>query len=373
MTFRKMNTRESAELGVVDVERLVEYQPAILETEDYPIQLGEVALSEDLLEDFKGEVKVIRATRTFPKAKAELERRGLKPLKELFNYCYHTQGLTVRSIAGMLHKSSEATGRAMKGETVPLRPRAKPLDFWELGEKEKRLPPTFMAEIGTYARRNIWAPSLDDIYLLGLIFSDGGAYLDVKPDRGISYAVYFCNGCHELVEKAAGLMARFGKPSIEYYYCWVEDKVLYRKYLKPEERERANYWKVRVYSKRLFDALKINPHETNYKTISHCLKTKNRATAFIRGFGDGDISVEERAISFFQTDYKLAYAVSEALDRHFRIPTATREVERDLTVEHPHGVYTFRTKGIAVTFYGKVNFRKYHTKSAFNTQPSGSA
>ena len=80
---------------------------------------------------------------------------------------------------------------------------------------------------------------------------------------------------------------------------------MYRKYLKPEERERAKYWKVEGTASS-FNALKINPHETNHKTISHCLKTKDRATAFIRGFGDRDMSVEARAISFFQTDCKLA-------------------------------------------------------------------
>ncbi|KPV63752.1 MAG: hypothetical protein AOA65_1203 [Candidatus Bathyarchaeota archaeon BA1] len=59
---------------------------------------------------------------------------------------------------------------------------------------------------------------MEDIYLLGLLFSDGGAYLSIRPDRGIGYTAYFCNCCYELIEKSKGLMTRFGKPSTEYYY-----------------------------------------------------------------------------------------------------------------------------------------------------------
>ncbi len=124
-----------------------------------------------LTTNWEREVEVIRAKPTLPDAKKELEA-----LKEAFHHFYYDLGLSIRAIADLLHKSFEPVRSAMARERIQFRPPHKVPDLFVLGEKEEVTPLVYVPELGTYVRKIVWVPTLEDVYLFGLLFSDGSGY-----------------------------------------------------------------------------------------------------------------------------------------------------------------------------------------------------
>lgn len=317
---------------------------------------------------YEEEIGVMKRAKNRHEAEKELRRLGLKSLKEVLTYFYYGKGLSSRDIAAIISKSDYTARSWLVKSAIKLMPAHRPADVWEVSERKERLGLRYVKERDVTARLNYWVPAENDPYLLGALFGDGAGYAYIHSITGsVEYKVEFGNGCKELIKVVEKLMKRHGTPERRYFYDWVEDGVLHRKQLKTEEREKANYWTLRMTNKKLFDALHVKRRKKNLKTLDVILKRKEWAKGFIQGYGDADGSPvpDKRRIEFFSTCYPLLSRVKKALKTHFGIAGTTKETEWNTVLHHEKVIYQGRVSGVRLFIYGIKNLQRYWEEIGF--------
>ena len=322
--------------------------------------------ADEVIHPYEKEAEVVKKLANIKLIKEQLDKKKLRPLKEVLNHLYWKRLRSIRSIADIFGVGYSTVRNWMMREGISKRA-AKLPEVWKPAERKFPTELDFIGE--TKVKVAYWVPDLDDTWLMGFAVGDGSAHIArwKRKPRKRNYIFSVGNKNYEILTKAIRIMKKHGSPWLVYKLYYKEKKQLKSKNLRVNERDKANYWEVAMGNIKLFTAISNREGERDYDNIGFFLADRKRASKFLQGFADaeGSVVIAGKLIAISNADRHLVKMISKALSTHFGIQYevrwewGTRYWERD-NIKQRTNTYM----GI-IHIHGKEQQRKFASQIGF--------